>query len=190
MNELAIIKDDQIFTDSIIIADGTNNEHESIVRLIDNYTPKLEELGKIEFIDLKSGKRGRPTRIYELNEPQATFLMTLLRNSDQVVQFKLRLTKEFFRLRQSLIEQKSKPVPKIDTNMTNNNQFLYTIDEVADILKVNKNQVYKLINSNVLKNIKLGRKKVPRWCIDEFLRDNVGLDVTDPFNIVKIDYGE
>ncbi|WP_458788380.1 Rha family transcriptional regulator, partial [Vallitalea sediminicola] len=61
MNELDKIKNDEIFTDSMIIADGTNNEHESIVRLIDNYTPELEELGKIEFTDLKSGKRGRPS---------------------------------------------------------------------------------------------------------------------------------
>lgn len=187
MSKIVRVVNNEVFTDSFIIAEGTGNQHHTITRLMRKYESEFCSFGKLGF-KIQPSLAGQQVKIYELNEPQATFLMTLLRNSDQVVQFKLKLTKEFFKLRQALVEQSAKTVPQIDTSITNNNQFLYTIDEAAEILKVNKNQVYKLINANVLKYIKIGRKKIPRWCIDEFLRDNVGLDVTNPFNIVKLEY--
>ena len=49
----------------------------------------------------KRGK-GRPVVEFYLNEPQATFLTTLFRNNDIVLEFKLFLTKEFFRQRRLL----------------------------------------------------------------------------------------
>ncbi|MCX4268535.1 MAG: Rha family transcriptional regulator [Lachnospiraceae bacterium] len=76
MNELVKIVGQDIFTDSMVIAQGTGNEHESVVALIKKYEIKSMKLGNFEFTDLKSGKRGRPTRIYLLNEPQATLLIT------------------------------------------------------------------------------------------------------------------
>ena len=49
---------------------------------------------------------------------------------------------------------------KIDKNIDNPNELLYTISEVSKILKVNKNYVYALINDGHLKSIKLGCRKV------------------------------
>ena len=93
----------------MIIAQGTNNQHESIARIINSYLKEIETFGEIRLTDLKSGnsKGGRPVKIYLLNEPQATFLMTLLRNNDVTVAFKLELVKEFFTMRQFLREKQS-----------------------------------------------------------------------------------
>ena len=57
---------------------------------------------------------------------------------------------------------------KIDKNIDNPNELLYTISEVSKILKVNKNYVYALINDGHLKSIKLGCRKVTRKALLEF----------------------
>ncbi|SET46484.1 DNA binding domain-containing protein, excisionase family [Natronincola peptidivorans] len=57
--------------------------------------------------------------------------------------------------------------------------FLYTVEEVAQILKVNKNAVYDLINAKVLKALKLGRLKITRFELLRFLREYSGKDLTD-----------
>lgn len=62
MYELIELKRDEIFTNSKIIANGTNNKHESIVSIIQKYWCDISDFGKIEFSDFKSGnlKGGRP----------------------------------------------------------------------------------------------------------------------------------
>jgi phage regulator Rha-like protein len=109
MNELVVVKGNELFTDSMVISEGACIEHESVMRMIDKYNSRLSRLGKIRFTDLKSGNSqgGRPTRIAELNEPQSTFLLTLLKNTEPVVDFKFKLTQEFFRMRQFIIERQS-----------------------------------------------------------------------------------
>lgn len=107
MNDLVLVRDGDVFTDSLIIAKGTENEHESIVALIKKYSRKFESIGRICFSDLKSGKRGRPQRVYRLNESQATFLITLLNNNDIVVDFKLELVRQFFAMRQMLMQRQT-----------------------------------------------------------------------------------
>lgn len=109
MNELVVIKGNDLFTDSIQIAFGAEIEHESVIRMIDKYNYKLSRLGKIKFSDLKSGNPlgGRPVKVAELNEQQATFLLTLLKNTTPVVDFKFRLTQEFFRMRQFILERQT-----------------------------------------------------------------------------------
>lgn len=108
-NQLVFEKKGQVFTDSMIIAKQSKNQHESVVRLISDNKLDLEEYGKIEFTDLKSGKRGRPTRIYLLNERQSTLLLTYLDNTEPVKQFKKELVRAFFKMQdfiQSLLTAK------------------------------------------------------------------------------------
>ena len=54
--------------------------------------------------------------------------------------------------------------------------LVYTIKEVAGLLKVNKNYVYALINKGLLRSTKLGCRKVTRKALIEFLEKNDGLD--------------
>ena len=95
MYELVELKGNDVFTNSKVIADGTNNQHESVVAIIRKYEKDILDFGNIDFSDLKSGKRGQPERVYYLNEEQATFVITLLRNSKIVVKFKKELVRQF-----------------------------------------------------------------------------------------------
>ena len=107
MTDLVIIKQGDVFTDSMLIAEGTGNEHESVVSLIKTYPADFSRLGTVEFTDLKSGKRGRPTKIYRLNEMQATLLISYMDNTDMVREFKIRLVEQFFAMRQLLLQKQS-----------------------------------------------------------------------------------
>lgn len=62
-------------------------------------------------------------------------------------------------------------------------QLLYTVPEVAKILKTNQRMVYKLINSGQLPSLKIGRIKVRVEALKKFLEKNEGYDITDPENI-------
>ena len=108
MNELVYLKSDDAFTDSMVIANGTGNEHESVVALLKKYRSRFEKYGRLEFTDLKSGKRGRPTKVYRLNEPQATLLVTFLDNTETVVEFKTELVRQFFEMRKFIAERHTK----------------------------------------------------------------------------------
>lgn len=61
-------------------------------------------------------------------------------------------------------------------------EILYTVNEAAKLLKCNPNMVNSLINSGKLKCLILGRRKIPRYELLRFINDNLGTDVTDPFN--------
>lgn len=117
-----MVKNDDVFTNSLIIAEGTGYEHHSITRKIRDFEEDFKIFGEIGYcnIDLKSpnGKncfmdttsinkmdvKGRKTKIYLLNEPQATYLITLLENNDVVREFKLNLVKQFYDMKNILME--------------------------------------------------------------------------------------
>ena len=61
--------------------------------------------------------------------------------------------------------------------------MLYTVSEVAKILKTNPNFVYRLHNAGVLKFLKLGSLKCRKTTLEEFLAKYEGMDVSDPTNI-------
>ena len=104
MNELVFLQNEEPFTTSLVIAEGTDNQHKSVVRLINEHSKRIERWGQIRFSDLKSTNPlgGRPTKVAYLNEQQATFLITLLKNNDIVLDFKAELVDQFFKMRQAL----------------------------------------------------------------------------------------
>lgn len=105
MNGLVIVKKNEAFTDSVIIAEGTGFEHHTITRKIRDYQSDFEELGNLDVVSKYTG--GNPLKIYLLNEPQASYLITLLENNRTVRRFKLELVKEFYRMRQFIMERQS-----------------------------------------------------------------------------------
>lgn len=66
-------------------------------------------------------------------------------------------------------------------------EMLYTVAEVADILKCGRNYVYKLIYTGQLKCLKLGNFKIRRSTLEAFLEQYEGYDLTDPENPIKLD---
>ncbi|MEY8321872.1 Rha family transcriptional regulator [Lachnospiraceae bacterium 46-61] len=107
MNELILLKNNDVFTTSLVIAESTGNQHKSVVALVKKHIEYFRKFGSIEFSDLKSLKRGRPTKVYYLNEQQATLLMTFLDNSEVVIEFKVELVKQFYQMRQILLEKQT-----------------------------------------------------------------------------------
>ena len=56
MSGLVVLKNNDIFTDSLVIAKETDNEHESIVKNLMNYYDKIKSIGDLDFSDFKSRK--------------------------------------------------------------------------------------------------------------------------------------
>lgn len=67
--------------------------------------------------------------------------------------------------------------------------YLYTVEEVASILKINKNAVYDLIRKGILTALKLGRLKVTKPTLLKFLREYDGKDLSDLENIKELTFG-
>lgn len=107
MQELVYLQKDDAFTDSMVIANGTGNQHKSVVAIIKKYQKDFEESGALRFSDFKSTnpQGGRPTKIYLLNEEQATLLVTYLDNTDTVRSFKKKLVHEFYEMRKFIAER-------------------------------------------------------------------------------------
>ncbi len=106
MKELVQIVKNEVFTNSLIIAEGTGNQHKNVKELIQKYQKDVKEFGTLSVLNGES-TGGRPLELYLLNEQQATFVMTLLRNSNKVVAFKKELVRQFYQMRQYILEHNS-----------------------------------------------------------------------------------
>lgn len=90
------------YTTSEIIAECAEVKHDTVQSLIRNHQEDFESYGIIGFEIRKLDGRGRPMKIYRLNEQQATLLITYLRNTEPVKEFKKNLVKAFFEMRDEL----------------------------------------------------------------------------------------
>jgi phage regulator Rha-like protein len=71
-------------------------EHRTVIHLVRKYQSDFEELGFLAFEMRKNrGTQGAPTELAILSEDQATYLITLFRNTPIVRRFKLTLVKAF-----------------------------------------------------------------------------------------------
>lgn len=89
------------YTTSEIIANNTNNNHDSVKRLIRKHLERLEQFGKVGF-EIQPLPSGQKAKVYKLNEQQATLLITFLDNSEIVANFKTLLVKQFYEMRDEL----------------------------------------------------------------------------------------
>lgn len=94
-----IVFDNQLVVDSRLIAEELKIEHESFLKTIESHKSVAEQaFGVFRFeIGKPQGgtKGGRPVKYALLTEDQATFLMTLSRNTSEVVQCKVKLVQGF-----------------------------------------------------------------------------------------------
>lgn len=94
------------YTTSEIIAECAAISHHAIQEHIRKRKDRLERYGIIAFEMRKLNGRGRPEKLYRLNEQQATLLITFLKNTEQVANFKENLVKAFFEMRDELAKFK------------------------------------------------------------------------------------
>ncbi|AIK74899.1 Rha family transcriptional regulator [Streptococcus agalactiae] len=91
------------YTTNEIIAECAEIERISVRKLIENHKEDLEVFGILSFEMTKiNDGRGRPRKIYHLNEQQATLLITYLDNTKPVREFKKNLVSAFFEMRDEL----------------------------------------------------------------------------------------
>lgn len=98
MNVMVEIRGQSATTTSIAVAEGCQMQHKTVIRLVRRYQSDLEEFGFLNFQSAENrGTQGAPTEYAILNEDQATYLITLFRNTPIVRRFKLALVKAFRR---------------------------------------------------------------------------------------------
>lgn len=111
MNTLVFLEPNRLdaepFTTSDVIAEWTQNSYRSIQRTIERQITRLEKFGRVRF-EITPVKYSRGTnmkKVYHLNEEQATLLITFLKNTDTVADFKVELVRQFFAMRSELMKR-------------------------------------------------------------------------------------
>lgn len=67
---------------------------------------------------------------------------------------------------------------------------LHPVSEIAEILGINRNDVYELIKHGHLKALKLGRLKVSTFELEDFMKRNAGKDFSDLANVKDLSWKE
>lgn len=66
--------------------------------------------------------------------------------------------------------------------------ILYTVKEVAKIIRSNPAYVYSVIKAGLLPVLKLGGMKIRRTALMEFCKKYEGYDLTDPYNFKRLEF--
>lgn len=112
MNKLVFLEPDKIdavpFTTSDVIAEWTQYSYRSIQRTIERQMKRLEVFGRVRFeitpLQTKGGAQDH--KVYHLNEEQATLLITFLKNTNIVADFKVELVRQFYAMRKELLDRR------------------------------------------------------------------------------------
>ena len=89
------------YTLSSIVAECAEVKHRHLKILLNKHREDFESFGKVQF-KITPSESGQNVRDYILNEQQATLLITYLRNTEPVKEFKKNLVKAFFEMREEL----------------------------------------------------------------------------------------
>ncbi|MGM9997145.1 Rha family transcriptional regulator [Campylobacter lanienae] len=125
-----------------IIAQNTDNEARSVRLLIENHLSDFNEFGVLSFEmtkPLNTELGGRPSKIYYLNEPQATLLLTYLQNTPIVREFKKALIKEFYQIKKHFAIGKEQF-----------NQLLNELSQKSNEANEYKQKYYESLESEVM----------------------------------------
>lgn len=113
MNDLVFLEPNKIdsvpYTTSDVIAEYAEVKSRSVYLLIEKHESDLKEFGRLSFemIPFETNGGIQIRKVYRLNEQQATLLITYLKNTEPVRQFKKALVKEFYAMRTELIRRQT-----------------------------------------------------------------------------------
>ena len=111
MNDLVYLtpNTEEPFTTSEVIAECAGVKRDTVQKLIQRHEKDLREFGRVGFEIRTLQTRGgqQMAKIYHLNEQQATLLLTFLRNTPVVIEFKKELVRQFFAMRKELMNIKA-----------------------------------------------------------------------------------
>lgn len=124
MNSLQIIEiDDSLVVDSRLIANELDIQHESFIKTVKKYLTEIEEFGhlRLEVGTVTNSVGARNTTVFcYLNEDQATYLMTLSKNTDKVRECKRGLVKAFKQAKeviQTVIPQQNDKIKELEMQL-------------------------------------------------------------------------
>ncbi|MDL2254488.1 Rha family transcriptional regulator [Ruminococcaceae bacterium OttesenSCG-928-I18] len=105
MKELVYLEPNRLdaepFTTSDVVAEFVGITHRRIKSSIVKHMDSLQVFGKVVQYGATLGGRGNEVG-YRLNEQQATLLMTFLKNTPTVIEFKVELVRQFYAMRTEL----------------------------------------------------------------------------------------
>ncbi|WP_313425949.1 phage regulatory protein/antirepressor Ant [Stenotrophomonas rhizophila] len=113
MTDLVTLSGDTVVTTTLAIAEGTQTQHKNVLELARTYRADLEEFGMVAFGTrprLPGQHGGGSTEYADLNEQQATLLLTYMRNSPIVRTFKKSLVRAFFQMAQRVNMRAANPL--------------------------------------------------------------------------------
>ena len=163
-NVVAFMEYDKVpYTLSDIIAEGVKVKHSSITRTIRKHEKDFEEFGKLGF-KIRPSNSGQGEKIYKLNEDQAILLITYLKNTDIVREFKKALVREFRQLKEEVTQFQiqraiEKPLRKSLTDAISNK---WSYKAITDML-------YKCVTGMCASKLKVSRGN----------KNGIGLDLLE-----------
>lgn len=132
------------------IAQGAGVEHRAVLQMITKHEARVERFGQLAF-EMRPGYNNSTVRVALLNEQQSTLIMSFMRNTEQVMDFKEALVDGFFKMAEQL-----------------NNQPALTEDEIVHrALEIQTNKVLAL--SSKLEAIQPKADYVDTFVADEDL---------------------
>lgn len=98
--QLVTVNNGEARTTTLAIAEGTESEHKAVIQLVRKYQSDLEQFGRVTFEMLPFETAGgtQTREIAHLNEHQSTLIMSYMKNTPIIRQFKTTLVKSFYEL--------------------------------------------------------------------------------------------
>jgi len=136
-NEIIVLKDNVALTTSLILSESIGVEHRAILILIRKY--KDREILKSSAFEMRKLKtKGRDAEYYYLTESQSMFILTLMNNSEKVLDFKESLINAFVHYRQVALKGYNKIQNNIDNQQWIEERTKSKVirKECTDVIKV------------------------------------------------------
>lgn len=117
-NEILLVqaRDGEPRVTSEVIAEHTGNQHKNVLQLVRTYRDDLAEFGRVESetrpFDTAGGTQYR--EVFYLNEPQATLILTYMRNMERIRKFKKTLVRQFYEMRAQLTQPVQRELSKLE----------------------------------------------------------------------------
>lgn len=80
------------------IAQGAGVQHKNVLEMIAKHSDQIKRFGPIAFETRPLPGGGNPIRVALLSEQQSTLVMSFMRNTDKVIEFKVSLVDAFFKM--------------------------------------------------------------------------------------------
>ena len=133
--------------DTRLLAQHLGNQHETVMRLVNDYRADFEQFGILRFQIGEIQGRGQPEKFALLNEDQAYLLLTYSRNTTKVRALKVKMVKAFAEARRAADVRQGEYLPayhqlhdaiKVAANGSPNERFMHmnankALNEVAGL---------------------------------------------------------